>query len=210
MAPSKQESTPFLGHSYEPAETLMSTSPRASDKIHQWRNEPAEWNQSADTIQMTADAGTDFWRKTHDGGIRDNGHFYFAPVTGDFIALVQLTGQFRDQYDQAGLMARVDEATWLKCGIELVDGAQLASVVVTRDWSDWSVRPVAAPPVVWWKLERHEQTIEAAFSLDGKQYDVMRQTYLTSVPGLEVGIMACAPKGAGFSVTFRQFEIRIP
>lgn len=177
---------------------------------HQWLNEPAEWNQSDGAIRVTVEAETDFWRKTHDSGIRDNGHFYYTPVSGDFTAIVRFAGEYRDQYDQAGLMARVDETTWLKCGIESVDEAQLASVVVTRDWSDWSVRPVADPPAVWWKLNRHGETFEAAFSLDGTKYDVMRQAYLTSVPQIEVGIMACAPKGGGFPVTFHDFEVRTP
>ena len=36
------------------------------------------------------------------------------------------------QYDQAGLMVRLDPQHWLKCGIEYVDGRQCASAVVTR------------------------------------------------------------------------------
>ena len=174
---------------------------------HHWLNEPAEWNQSDSAIQVTVAAGTDFWRKTHDGCVRDNGHFYFRPISGDFTASVRLAGEYCGLYDHAGLMARVDETTWLKCGIELVDGSQLASVVVTRDWSDWSVRPIADPPEVWWKLNRHGDTFEASFSLDGTKYDVIRQSYLTSASQLDIGIMACAPKGDGFSVTFHDFEV---
>ena len=156
---------------------------------------------------MQADAATDFWRKTHNGAIRDNGHFYFKHVEGDFTARVKLSGRYRDQYDQAGLMARADGTTWLKCGIEYVDGTQLASAVVTRDWSDWSVAPIGEPAGVWWKLHRHEQTLVVAYSLDGEVYETLRQAFLTEAPRLEVGIMACAPKGGGFSVTFEEFTV---
>ena len=34
----------------------------------------------------------------------------------------------------------------MKCGIELVDGVQHASVVVTREYSDWSVVPLPRRP----------------------------------------------------------------
>ena len=173
----------------------------------QWLNEPDQWSQSPNGIHVSVGAGTDFWRKTHDNGIRDNGHFFYLPVTGDFRAVVRLAGEYREQYDQAGLMARVNETTWLKCGIELVDGTHLASVVVTRDWSDWSVRPVAEASEIWWKLKRHGSTFEASFSIDAAKYDVMRQAYLTSAPQLDIGFMACAPKGDGFRVTFHDFEV---
>ena len=52
----------------------------------QWLNEPAVWKQDKDTLYVTSDAGTDFWRLTHCGEIHDNGHFYYRSVTGDFTA----------------------------------------------------------------------------------------------------------------------------
>ena len=185
----------------------MSTGSDKPTTTRQWRGEPAEWEQQPGTVHVQVDAGTDFWRKTHDGGIRDNGHFYFQPVEGDFIARVKISGRYCGQYDQAGLMARVDQATWLKCGIEYVDGAQLASAVVTRDWSDWSVMPITSQDATWWRLARHGHTYQVACSVDGKNFQTVRQAFLTEIPRLEVGIMACAPKGDGFPVTFEQFTV---
>ena len=56
-------------------------------------------------------------------------------------------GAYHDLYDQAGLMIRIDERNWITCGIELVDGVQQVSAVVTREFSDWSVRPLPEAPV---------------------------------------------------------------
>jgi len=56
----------------------------------QWLNEPS-------------DRDTDFWRITHDGFIRDTGHFYYQSMTGNFIAEVKVIGEYKDLYDQAGL-----------------------------------------------------------------------------------------------------------
>jgi regulation of enolase protein 1 (concanavalin A-like superfamily) len=173
----------------------------------QWRGEPAEWEQQPDVVCVEVDAGTDFWRKTHDGGIRDNGHFYFRVIEGDFIAEVELRGEYQGQYDHAGLMARFDQATWLKCGIEYVDGVHLASAVVTRDWSDWSVMPIASQNATWWRLARHGHTFQVACSVDGKNFQTVRQAFLTENSRVEVGVMACAPKGDGFSVTFSNLTV---
>lgn len=102
----------------------------------QWYNPPPTWSTQDDQIRVMAGAETDFWRKTHYGFIRDNGNFYYQPVTGDFVVNVKVTGQYKTLYDQAGIMIRQDKTTWLKCGIEFVDGVQQASAVVTRDYSD--------------------------------------------------------------------------
>ncbi len=172
-----------------------------------WHHEPPEWRVEGRSITVTAGPKTDFWRKTHDGGIRDHGHFYYRPVTGDFTAEVKVTGQYADLYDQAGLMVRLDETTWMKCGIEFVDGVQHASVVVTRDWSDWSVLPLANPPAIWLRVVRHGPTVEVFYSLDGGEYTMIRQAFLTEEPAVDVGVMIAAPTGNGFTATFEGFTV---
>ncbi len=132
----------------------------------EWLNEPPEWEQRGDLLIVTAAPETDFWRKTHDGGIRDSGHAFLQPWTGDFIAEVALSADYRDQYDQAGLMVRLDETIWLKCGIELLDAVQQVSAVVPRDVSDWSVVPLPAPPTTLRLLvDRVGGTIEVRYGL---------------------------------------------
>jgi regulation of enolase protein 1 (concanavalin A-like superfamily) len=172
-----------------------------------WYHEPPSWWAKGNTIAITTGPRTDFWRKTHDGGIRDHGHFYYRPVTGDFMAQVKVTGHYTDLYDQAGMMVRLDEATWMKCGIEFVHGVQHASVVVTRDWSDWSVLPLPNPPAIWLRVVRYGPTIEVYYSLNGQAYTMIRQAFLTEVPTVQVGVMAAAPTGNGFSVTFEDFSV---
>jgi regulation of enolase protein 1 (concanavalin A-like superfamily) len=173
----------------------------------QWMNEPLIYRHQAGELSLRAAAQTDFWRKTHDGDIRHNGHFWFQPVSGNFTASVKITGKYRDQYDQAGLMVRIDESTWLKCGIEYKDGAQCASTVVTRDWSDWSIVELNNPESTWIRLERLACTFETAFSLDGRAYRLMRQAYLSGESQLDVGLMIAAPTGPGFDVTFSNFTL---
>ncbi len=174
----------------------------------EWLNPPLLWQADGDKLILTTNSSTDFWRKTHDGGIRDNGHFYFQPVAGDFTADVKLSGRYRNLYDQAGLMARLDEITWLKCGIEYVDGIQHVSAVVTRDFSDWSVVPLPHnPPTIWLRLARHGITWEVHYALDGERYHLLRQAYLTSADTVQVGLMGCSPKGQGFQAVFENFRI---
>lgn len=174
----------------------------------QWLNEPQKWSDTDATITITAEAKTDFWRLTKHGFIADNGHLYYRDATGDFTASVQFSAQYETLYDQAGLMVRLDEKTWCKCGIEYVEGVAFASAVVTREYSDWSVSPLAkVPETAWFKLQRIGSAIEVSYSLDGDNFTMLREAYLTDAETLQVGVMCAAPKGDGFETTFRNFKI---
>jgi regulation of enolase protein 1 (concanavalin A-like superfamily) len=173
----------------------------------QWYNEPPVWEVNAERITVITGAKTDFWRKTHAGFIKDDGHFYAQPVSGDFTAEVKVSGKYRDLYDHAGLMLRLDAEHWLKCGIEFVEGVQYASTVVTHDYSDWSVVTLSSPPAIWLRLKRHHETVEISYSLDGQQFTMMRQAYFPPAEGAQVGIMCCAPQGNGLEVTFEGFVV---
>lgn len=175
-----------------------------------WLNEPGEWNPLGKGLSARAEAETDFWRKTHNGAIQDSGHYYFSSITGDFAARVKLTGEYNSQYDQAGLMVRIDERTWLKCGIEFLDGTQYASAVVTRDYSDWSIVPVSNPPAIWIQCERKGATFTVGYSLNGNEYEMIRQSFLTDETEQQLGMMFAAPKGNGFRIVFEDYQIMIP
>lgn len=173
-----------------------------------WFHEPGQWRMEADDLIVTADARTDFWRTTHYGFVRDNGHFYGREMIGDFVAMVMVRGDYRDQYDQAGLMVRLDATTWLKTGVELVEGTPLASVVVTRDFSDWSVAPLPSDMrELHIRLIRQGGAMEIRVAADGGAEMMLRLAYLTDEPTVRVGPMCAAPDGDGFEVTFREFTI---
>ncbi|ERT07905.1 hypothetical protein M595_2145 [Lyngbya aestuarii BL J] len=173
----------------------------------QWYNEPPQWTEDQNKIQVLSGAKTDFWRTTHYGFIRDNGHFYYQEVSGNFTAEVKIIGEYQDLYDQAGLMIRQDENTWLKCGIEFVNGVQQASVVVTRDYSDWSVVPLPQNPEwIILRLKRNAEAVEVEYSLDGDRYNLLRLAYLSDTEKLQVGLMCASPDGKGFSVTFEELK----
>lgn len=174
-----------------------------------WFNEPEIWSSNKNNFSINADPQTDFWRITHDNGLRDNGHFYYEKVAGNFEATVKIIGSYKYLFDQAGLMVRSDEKTWLKCGIELVDDYQNISTVVTRDQSDWSRIAIKnKPDAVWMRLVRSYNTLSVYFSVSGKDYELFRQAYLEMPGEIKVGVMCAAPKRIGFGTTFEDFTIK--
>jgi uncharacterized protein len=105
-------------------------------------------------------------------------------------------------------MVRIDAANWLKCGIEYVDGVQYASVVVTREYSDWSVVQLAQPPgMLRLRLKRAGDAVEVLYAPDEADYTMLRLAYLPPVATLQVGVMCAAPQGTGFAAAFSGFHI---
>lgn len=43
-----------------------------------WLNEPPAWAEQDGALHVTTAPDTDFWRTTHDGFVRDTGHFRHA------------------------------------------------------------------------------------------------------------------------------------
>ena len=135
-----------------------------------WMNGPASFKQNGEELVVRSKPKTDFWRKTYYGYITDNGHFLHLPVSGDFVFEVRINGQYGALYDQAGLMVRLDPENWIKCGTEFFDKRRHASVVFTRDFSDWSTMPdLSETASIWWRALRKKDSIETHCSLEDRK-----------------------------------------
>jgi regulation of enolase protein 1 (concanavalin A-like superfamily) len=191
-----------------------------------WVNEPDRWEATADGLRVRTGAGTDLWRTTHYGFVRGNGHVRGIEVLGDVDAVVDVSASYTSQYDQAGLALWVDERTWVKAGIEFVDGRQRASCVVTREFSDWSLTPLtpeeAAGPVslrlrrrgdavhVHWRPAGDRPADGGGSGYDADGWRMLRLAYLPPRTVALVGPYCAAPDGAGFDVEFAALRVTAP
>jgi uncharacterized protein len=176
----------------------------------QWLNEPPVWRADNGRLRIVTGPKTDFWRVTHYGFIRDNGHFYHEQRAGDFTVQVKIEAKYEALYDQAGIMIRLDSVNWIKTGVEYMDGLPHLSVVVTRDFSDWSVRPADWPGPVWLRLTKLGSAIRIQYSVDGLSFPMLRLAYFPEVSDLQVGLMCCSPEREGLTVEFSEFRISEP
>ncbi|MGL5785602.1 MAG: DUF1349 domain-containing protein, partial [Bacteroidales bacterium] len=178
------------------------------DKM-QWFNEPLEWEiLNPTTFIMRAPAKTDYWRITHYGFTVDDAPFYYTTYGGEFETKVKITGDYKTTYDQMGLMLRIDHKNWIKTGVEFVDGKFNVSTVVTHNTSDWSVVELGkGPEFIWIKAVRRLDAVEVFYSLDDREYKMIRTCYLEDNCPVQVGIMAASPDGDGFKAIFEHFEV---
>ena len=176
-----------------------------------WLNPPAAVTYGGGVVTARSRGKTDFWRKTFYGYVTDNGHFYYVPVFGEFSFQARVAGNYATLYDQAGLMVRLDDKRWMKCGTEFVDGKRFASVVFTHDFSDWStMEDLVQEGPVYWRVQRKKDSIEAQVSRDGSRFLTIRQGYFPPFVEVKVGIMCAAPEGGGFESTFDELKLDKP
>jgi regulation of enolase protein 1 (concanavalin A-like superfamily) len=124
---------------------------------------------------------------------------------------MRIQAQYRELYDQAGLMVRISSQQWLKAGIELSDGMPMASSVLTLGQSDWSTAAYHGDATDF----RMRVTVKAGvlrlqLSSDGKVWPLMRLCPFPIVRSYRVGPMCCTPERAGLTVVFSEFRVFEP
>lgn len=175
----------------------------------QWFNEPQKWEVKNNTLSMFVTPQSDYWRISHYGFTVDDAPFYYATYGGEFEVKVKISGDYKERFDQAGLMLRTDQENYIKAGIEFVDGKYNLSTVVTHKTSDWSVITLENPvPYIWIKAVRRLDAVEVFYSFDDNTYTMMRNAWLQDNCPVMVGVMGACPDGEGFNVKFDYFNVK--
>ena len=175
----------------------------------QWFNEPSQWEIKDKKLTLFATPQSDYWRIAHYGFTVDDAPFLYTTYGGEFEAKVKITGDYRERYDQAGMMIRIDHENYIKTGIEYVDGKYNLSAVVTHHTSDWSVITLdRAVPFIWIKAVRRLDAVEIYYSYDDQTYTLMRIAWLQDNTPVQVGLIAASPDGQGFQASFEHFQVK--
>ncbi|WP_341675282.1 DUF1349 domain-containing protein [Niveibacterium sp. SC-1] len=183
-----------------------------SDARFHWLNPPPAW-QAGECLDIRTGARTDFWQGTHYGFRRDDGHVFGLALTGDFCVETAVRFEGRQQYDQCGLMVRVDAAAWIKCSIEYEDAqlSRLGSVVTRRGYSDWATQDLeGGVSAARYRIHRSgaDFLVEASLDLEGRRWRQLRICHLDDCPAsLFVGPYACSPVGEAFECRFDYLSI---
>ncbi|MCO5155117.1 MULTISPECIES: DUF1349 domain-containing protein [unclassified Shinella] len=178
-----------------------------------WLTPPAESAIRNGRLHVRTGLRSDFWQRTYYGFQPDSGHFLHRPWAGDFTLETTFSGRYETLYDQAGLMVRHDETTWMKCGIEFTDGAKHFSVVVTRGHSDWSAFRIDHDfEAISVRVTRNGDALFVQYRTDAmSEWRMARLAYFPpELPDLLVGLMACSPQRGGFEAEFSEFRLGPP
>jgi regulation of enolase protein 1 (concanavalin A-like superfamily) len=174
-----------------------------------WLNKPRQAELGSDSLRMVTDERTDFWRETHYGFTRDNGHFLGIETGDGFTAQVRIRAKFERLYDQAGIMVRIDERQWIKAGLEFSDGHALLGSVLTLQRSDWATGRFSGDPMDFWmRVSLADSVLRVQASADGRIWPLVRLcSFPKDVGSYRVGPMCCTPERAGLAVHFSDWTL---
>ncbi|MFC4109194.1 DUF1349 domain-containing protein [Micromonospora zhanjiangensis] len=171
----------------------------------EWLNPPVRALPLGDgELVVTAKPETDFWRTTAYGFVHDDGHGLLAPLPAGTAMEVSFVVDYDRQFDQAGLLVRVDAENWVKTGLEYCDGVVQLGAVVTRDLSDWSSAPVPewAGRTVTVRASRAGDALTVRARVDREAWRLVRLAPLAPDAVATAGPYCCAPTRDGLTVRF--------
>jgi regulation of enolase protein 1 (concanavalin A-like superfamily) len=186
----------------------MSTKTSIAWNDGSWLNRPHTVAFDGDAMIVEPVAGSDFWRRTAYGFVRDTGHALLVPFLPETALEVTFRADFEHLYDQAGMLIRVDEATWIKAGIEITDGEPHVAVVATNELSDWSLAPVPAwqGQAVTVRASRTGDAVTLRMQTADTRWRTIRLAPLAVDAIVKAGPMCCSPERGGLKVTFTRFD----
>ncbi|MFJ6198508.1 DUF1349 domain-containing protein [Micromonospora sp. NPDC092111] len=149
-------------------------------------------------------AESDLWRHTGYGFVHDDGSALLAPLPGGSAVEVSFVLDYTAQFDQAGVLVRVDERNWVKTGVEISDGLPQVGAVVTREVSDWSVAPVPewSGREVTVRISRDGDALTVRARADGGPWRLVRLAPLAPDAAALAGPFCCSPTRGGLTVRF--------
>ncbi|SFE03885.1 hypothetical protein SAMN05216251_101253 [Actinacidiphila alni] len=169
-----------------------------------WLNPPAEAVADEAGLLVTTREGSDFWRTTSYGFVRDDGHALLTDFPPGTAVEVTFRADFTELYDQAGAMVRVDAGTWIKAGVEMSDGQPQLGAVVTHGTSDWSLAPVPdwAGHEVTVRVSRSGDAVTVRARRADEAWRTVRLAPLDPDAEARAGLFCCSPQRAGLRVRF--------
>ena len=158
------------------------------------------WSHQQDgSLTISPEPQRDYWSRTFYTPllVKHDAQTLLAtvPLQMETMVTVAFTLSPVSQFDQAGIMVKVDDQCWVKAGIEYTDGLPRLSCVVTNEgYSDWSTQT--------WKLDNDQTTTS------------LRVRVSKLLPGLEQGpslVMEASPfrKGDTAESAGEWFQVRI-
>lgn len=172
-----------------------------------WLNRPPKVGISQGHLVMHAARGSQAWRTTSSGDIRDSAHALLSDLPDGWAVQVSFVADFSAVGDQAGIMVRTDETRWTTAGVRLFESGLQASAVVTNPMSDLSAAPVPdwSGGEVSVRVSRSGTALMVWVRRAQDPWRLLRMAPIDPSAVAYAGPWCAAPQRDGLSVTFTRW-----
>ena len=173
---------------------------------------PSRYELNDDVLKMVSRSHTDLWQNTYYGFCHETASMLLLKLKEKFFSFsFKVKFDYKNKYDQAGLVLHLGEGNWLKAAIEYGDlnASYLGSVVTNNGFSDWAFQGIpTSKKEIYYRLSRRENDFLIEFSFDGKKYYKMRVCHLLLASGdVDIGMYVASPNDSSFEAEFSNLSL---
>lgn len=176
-----------------------------------WTRPPKNFTITNKEIEIITEPYTDLWQRTYYHFRNDNApllQFESEDIYFSFVVKVEF--EYKNRFDQCGIILYLDSENWLKASIEYENEEfqHLGTVVTNLGFSDWSTTEISKDiNYIWYRLSRRESDFRLECSFDGKKFSQMRICHMFKVENkVSFGIYACSPENSSFKAVFKDLK----
>lgn len=162
-----------------------------------WMNE-CHIEKFEDSVNLLVPDKTDLFCALDGKSVVCNAPFYYTELNGNCVIRARVSMENKGCYDGVGLLIYSDETHWIKGCLEVVDNGKIAAIsVATNQVSDDAIGPYIVQDSIWLQVSRKEEECAVHFSIDGKEFELIRFCHIPMKKEVKVGIVGQAPLGKG-------------
>lgn len=191
-----------------------------------WLNKTKGCLKQDDQITIVTEPKTDFWQRTFYGFQAANAPCFLWSSSDDFSISCRVESNYKQLYDQSGLILFIDDENWCKISTEFETEtlSRLGSVVTNGGYSDWATTDIQTRNTMYYKLSRRGPDFLAEQSTDGLVFSQMRVFHMSALgetsrdfgsmnpksilpAPVSFGVYACSPSESSFTAIFSHIQI---
>jgi regulation of enolase protein 1 (concanavalin A-like superfamily) len=160
------------------------------------------------SLNIKALPHSDYFVNPADGKMSMNAPYYHVEINNDFTFRAKVTNSFKSVYDAGALMVMSDKTCWVKLCFELTDlGTHSVVSVVTNGVSDDANGVDINGNSVYLQIAKKGNLFALHYSLDGKEYKMVRYFALPVKDNFKIGFVAQSPMGEGGDCIFEDIQL---
>jgi regulation of enolase protein 1 (concanavalin A-like superfamily) len=174
-----------------------------------WENIPKSFSVNPNGLTIVAGEKTDMFRDPNVTYNTDNAPKLLFRADENFVLSASIEHTFTNKWDGGALVLKQDNLNWIKfCFEKDYTQARRVVSVVTRNISDDCNSVEINSNKVFYKIAKADKVITLYYSMDGKQWFLVRHLQFETAKGFTVGFLAQSPTGDKCEVKFANIEYK--